>query len=74
MSVPAFEASFTPLLKTIPTSCEKSDLLEFAFRPEPIVKFLARMGAALEIVLVCAEPDLVLSWPVVHGCFLCLLG
>jgi hypothetical protein len=55
-------AGGTPLLKAIPVSCEKSDLLEFAFGPEPIVKFLASMGAALEIDLVCAEPNLVLRW------------
>jgi hypothetical protein len=73
MSLSVFGAAFTPLLKAIPPLCEKSDLLEFAFGPEPIVKFLAVMGAALEIDLVRAQPNLVLSWPVVHGCFFCLL-
>jgi hypothetical protein len=63
----------TPLLKAIPVSREKSEFLEFAFGPEPIVEFLAWTGAALEIDLVCAELDLVLSWPVVHGCFFSLL-
>jgi len=66
-------AGGTPLLKAIPVSCEKSEFLEFAFGPEPIVKFLAGMGAALKIDLVCAKPNLVLSWPVTHGCFFCLL-
>jgi hypothetical protein len=74
MSLSVFGAAFTPLLKAIPASCEKSDLLEFAFGPEPIVKFLAGMGAALEINLVCAEPNLVLRWLVAHGCSFCLLG
>ena len=74
MSLSVFGAAFTPLLKTIPASCEKSDLLEFAFGPEPIVKFLAGMGAALEINLVCAEPNLVLRWLVAYGCSFCLLG
>jgi hypothetical protein len=68
-----FGAALTPLLEAIPASCEKSDLLEFAFGPEPIVKFLAVMAATLKIDLVCAKPNLVLSWPVTHGCFLCLL-
>jgi len=67
-------AGGTPLLKAIPVSCEKSEFLEFAFGPEPIFEFLAWTGAAFEIDLVCAELDLVLSWPVVHGCFFCLLG
>jgi hypothetical protein len=74
MSLSVFGAAFTPLLKAIPASYEKSDLLEFAFGPEPIVKFLAGMGAAFEIDFVCAEPNLVLSWPLAHGCFFCLLG
>jgi hypothetical protein len=73
MSLSVFGAALTPLLEAIPASCEKSNLLEFAFGSEPIVKFLAGMGAALEIELVCAEPDLILSWPVTHGCFFCLL-
>ena len=72
MSLPVFGAAFTPFLKAIPAPCE-SDLLEFAFGPEPIVKFLAGMGAALEIELVCTEPNLVMRWPVTHGCFFCLL-
>jgi hypothetical protein len=41
MSRSVFGAAFTPVLKAIPVSCEKSDLLEFPFSPEPIVKFLA---------------------------------
>jgi hypothetical protein len=73
MSLCVFGAAFTPFLKAIPASCEKSYLLEFAFGPEPILKFLAGMAAALKIDLVCAKPDLVLSWPVTHGCFFCLL-
>jgi hypothetical protein len=73
MSLSVFGAALTPLLETIPASCKKSDLLEFAFGPEPIVKFLAGVGAALEIDLVGAKPNLVLSWPLTHGCFFCLL-
>jgi hypothetical protein len=34
---PSSDLGATPLLKTIPASCETSDLLEFAFGPEPIV-------------------------------------
>ena len=61
-----------PLLTAIPVSCEKSDSLEFAFGSEPIVKLMAWTGATFEIDLVCAVPDLVVSWSVAHKCFLCL--
>lgn len=74
MSLSVFGAAFTPSLEAIPASSEKSDLLEFAFGPQPIVELLARMGSALQIELVCAEPNLVLGWLVAHGCFVCLLG
>jgi hypothetical protein len=69
-----FVVASTPLLKAIPASCEKSDLFELPFGPQPIVELLAGMGAALEIDLVCAEPNLVLGWLVAQGCFVCLLG
>jgi hypothetical protein len=34
------------LPKTMPVSCEKSDLAEFALSPKPIIKFAARETAA----------------------------
>jgi hypothetical protein len=74
MSLSVFGPAIAPLLKAIPASSEKSDFLEFAFGPEPIVKFLAGMGAALDIDLVCSDPNLVLRWRVARGCSFCLLG
>src|SRR5882762_8641094 len=47
-----------PLLKTIPVSREKSDLLEFAFGPEPIVNLIAWEVATLKIDFICAAPEL----------------
>jgi hypothetical protein len=64
--------SFVKGRKSIPTSRKKRDLLEFAFGSEPIVELMAWTGAALEIDLVCASADLILSWYVAHRCFFCL--
>ena len=47
MSVSIFGAGVTPLLKTIPVLFEKSDLLEFAFGAEPIIKLIAWEAATL---------------------------
>src|SRR6266436_2173197 len=53
-----------PLLKTIPVSREKSDLLEFAFGPEPIVNLIAWEVATLKIDFICAAPDFFVTWRV----------
>jgi hypothetical protein len=50
------------LLKTIPTSLEKSDLLEFTFGPAPIIKFISRVAVTLKIDFICAAPDFFLTW------------
>jgi hypothetical protein len=62
-----------PLLNTIPVSCEKSDLLEFALGPEPIVKLIAWEVATLKIDFKCATPDFFLTWYVAYGCLVCLM-
>jgi hypothetical protein len=41
MSISVSGAGATRAVKTIPVVCETSDLLEFAFGLEPIVKFTA---------------------------------
>jgi hypothetical protein len=57
MSVSIFGAGVTPLLKTIPVLFEKSDLLEFAFGAEPIIKLIAWEAHTLEIDFVGAATD-----------------
>src|SRR5882757_3954310 len=37
----SFRSRCNPLLNTIPVPCEKGDLLEFSFGPEPIVNLVA---------------------------------
>jgi hypothetical protein len=50
------------LLKTIPASFEKSDLLEFTFGPAPIIKLISRVAVTLKIDFICAAPDFFLTW------------
>jgi hypothetical protein len=47
----------TPLLKTIPVLFEKSDLLEFTFGAEPIIKLIAWEAVTLEIDFVGAAAN-----------------
>jgi hypothetical protein len=61
-----------PLLKTIPVSREKSDLLEFAFGPEPIVNLIAWEVATLKIDFICAAPDFFVTWRVDYRSIFCL--
>src|SRR5260370_27676084 len=60
------------LLKTIPASFEKSDLLEFTFGPEPIIKLIAREGVTLKIDFVSTPPDVVVIRCVGYGSILCV--
>jgi hypothetical protein len=57
MSISLFGFGATPLLNTIPASFEKSDLLEFTFGPEPIIKRIAWESVTLKIDLICAAAD-----------------
>ena len=59
-------------LKTIPASFEKSDLLEFAFGPEPIIKLIAWETVTLKIDFICAAPDFFVTWRVVCRSMLCV--
>jgi hypothetical protein len=72
MSIPVFGVGATPLLKTIPTPFEKSDLLEFAFGPEPIIKLIAWEAVTLEIDFICATPDFFVTRRVVCRRILCV--
>ncbi len=65
MSISVSGAGATPLLNTTPALFEKSDLLEFAFGPVPIIKLIAWEGATLKIDFICAAPDFFVSWCVV---------
>jgi hypothetical protein len=60
------------LLKTIPASFEKSDLLEFTFGPEPIIKLIAREAVTLKIDFIGAAPDFFVAWCVVCRGILCM--
>jgi len=53
------------LLKTIPVLFEKSDLLELAFCPQPIIKLIAWETVALNIDFIGAAPDFLMTWCVV---------
>jgi len=64
--------SGNPLLKTIPVSREKSDLLEFAFGPEPIVNLIAWEVATLKIDFICAAPDFFVTWRADYRSIFCL--
>ena len=61
-----------PLLKTIPASFEKCDLLDFAFGPVPIIKLIAWEAATLKIDFVCTAPDFFVTWCVVSRSIFCL--
>jgi len=71
MSLRVFRVGLIPLLKTIPASFEKSDLLEFTFGPEPISKFIAWEAVALKINFISAAPDFFVTWCVVCRSILC---
>ncbi len=73
MSLSVFGVGATPPLKTIPASCEKSDLLEFAFGPESIIKLTAWEAATLKIDFICAVRDFVVTWSVAYRCLVCLV-
>ncbi len=60
------------LLKTIPASFEKSDLLEFTFGSEPIIKLIAWRAVTLKIDFICAAPDFFVTWCVVCRRILCV--
>jgi hypothetical protein len=64
ISIPAFGVR-TTLLKTIPASFEESDLLEFTFGPEPIIKLIAWVAVALKIDFIGAAPDFFMTWCVI---------
>jgi hypothetical protein len=61
----------TPLLKTIPASCEKSDFLKRAFCPKPIVKFIAGTITTLKINFICAAPDFLVTWHLAYRGLIC---
>jgi hypothetical protein len=44
------------LVKTIPALLEKSDLLEFTFGSEPIIKLIAWLAVTLKIDFIGATP------------------
>jgi len=60
-------------LNTIPVSCEKSELLEFAFGPVPIVKLIPWEAATFKIDFICAPPDFFVTWYLGRGCLVCLV-
>jgi hypothetical protein len=60
------------LLKTIPASFEKSDLLEFTFGPEPIIKLIAWEAVTLKIDFVSTPPDVVVIRCVGCGSTFCV--
>jgi hypothetical protein len=72
MSTSFLRVRVTLLLKTIPASLEKSDLLELTFGPEPIIKFIAWEAVTLKIDFVCAAPDFFVTWCVVCRGILCM--
>jgi hypothetical protein len=65
ISIPVFGVGATLLLKTIPASFEKSDLLEFTFSPEPIIKRISWETVALKIDFIGAAPDFFMTWCVI---------
>jgi hypothetical protein len=70
MSIPFLGVGVVLLLETIPASLEKSDLLEFTFGPEPIIKLIAWEAITLKIDFICAAPDFFATWPMVCGSIL----
>jgi hypothetical protein len=71
MSISVSGVGAMPLLKTIPASFEKSDLLEFTFGPQPIIKLIAWKAVTLKVDFICAAPDFFLTWCVVCRRILC---
>jgi hypothetical protein len=71
MSISVLGARVTLLLKPIPVLSEKSDLLEFTFGPEPIIKFIAGVAVALKVNFISAAPDFFVTWCVVCRGILC---
>jgi hypothetical protein len=72
MSISVLGVGATLLLKTIPASFEKSDLLEFPFGSEPIIKLIAWEAVALKIDFICTAPDFFLTWRGVCRSVLCM--
>jgi len=72
MSISVLGVGMVLLLKTIPASFEKSDLLELTFGPEPIIKLIAWEAVTLKIDFIGAAPDFFLSWFVVCRSILCV--
>ena len=71
MSLRVFRVGSIPLLKTIPASFEKSELLEFAFGSEPVIKLIAGVAVALKVNFISAAPDFFVTWCVVCRSILC---
>src|SRR5258708_10290839 len=72
MSMSVLGGGVTLLLKTIPVSFEKGDLLEFTFGPEPIIKLIAWAAVTPKIYFVCAAPNFFVTWCVVCRSILCV--
>src|SRR5260370_19653080 len=72
MSISVLGAGVTLLLKAIPVLSEQSELLEFAFGPEPIIKLIAWVAVTLKIDFIGAAPDFFMTWCVVSRSILCL--
>src|SRR5258707_10307260 len=59
------------LLKTIPASFEKSDLLELTFGSEPVIELIAWQAVTLKIDFISAAPDFFMTWCVACRGILC---
>src|SRR2546428_7900279 len=65
MSISVLGAGVTLLLKAIPVLSEQSELLEFAFSSEPVIKLIAWVAITLKIDFIGAAPDFFVTWRVV---------
>jgi len=72
MSISALRVGVVLLLKTIPASFEKRDLLELPFSAEPIIKLIAWEAVTLKIDFICAATDFFATWRVVCRSLLCV--
>jgi hypothetical protein len=72
MSISVFGVAATALLKAIPVLGEQSELVEFTFGPEPIIKLIAWEAVTLKIDFIGADPDFFMTWRVVSRSILCL--
>src|SRR5882724_13288084 len=72
MSISALGVGVVQLLKTIPASFEKRDLLELPFSAEPIIKLIAWEAVTLKIDFIGAAPDFFLTWFLVCRNILCV--